>query len=205
MTNSNAPRPFDQADELAALYAVGALDADELEQAEQVLQSSETFAQQVSEYEAAVSAIPYSLPPLPLPANLKDRLFQRIAKEDSTAAAALVQLLEQSIAALKQQAASLSNWQPMPGTDSGEIAIWQADEARREVAFFARKPRGLFPHHAHASGEVVLVLEGDFMVEGQTYGVGDRIYATAMTHHQPSTEQGCLLLCISSMDDEILS
>lgn len=93
----------------------------------------------------------------------------------------------------------------MPKDIEAEFATWQVDEGEREVAFFVRKSSGgLFPNHAHASGETVLVLDGDFVVGSQVYGVGERVSSPGGTGHQPETQHGCLLFCVSSMDDNIL-
>ncbi|MEO0455207.1 MAG: cupin domain-containing protein [Cyanobacteria bacterium P01_A01_bin.114] len=226
MTDPTRPQPSedgqDDIEALAALYALSALDDEgaldkagaikeegSLEEAANITATTAGFAQQVSEYEATLASIPYSLPSIPMAADLKSRLFQRIADGSAVPtpdshSSELMELLERSIEALKQQSANLT-WAAMPGGSNAEIAIWQTDLRRREAAFFVRSTvGGVFPNHAHASGETVLVLDGDFVVDGQVYSVGDRISSMASTAHQPETHQGCLLLCISSIDDEIL-
>ena len=204
MTHPKKPNP-DTIDELAALCALDALDTDTQSQATQALAEVEGFAQQVREYEAAVAAIPYSVMPIPMLADVKNRLFQRLAQDSSSSTSTLIQLLEYSIEALKQQSSQLV-WVSMKGTNAIEIATWQRDKRRREVAFFIRTTEsGIFPNHIHATGETILVLEGDVIIDGQIYRVGDRIDSMANTKHQPATQNGCLLLCISSIDDEILT
>ncbi|MEM9905144.1 MAG: cupin domain-containing protein [Cyanobacteria bacterium P01_D01_bin.44] len=191
---------------LAAIQALGALNGNRDDHAE--MPTSVTFAQQVSNYESTLAAIPYSIPSVPIAADLKSRLFQRIAGESAHLevgphSAKLIELLKYSVEELKRQAATLA-WAPMAGANA-ELAIWQIDDLHREVAFFVRAAvGGTFPNHAHASGETVLVLDGDFVVEGNVYSVGDRISALGSTAHQPETQEGCLLFCISSIDDEIL-
>ncbi|NEP11541.1 MAG: anti-sigma factor [Symploca sp. SIO1A3] len=205
MRYSEKPLNPDTIDELAALCSLDALDAEAQSQADQAFAEVEGFAQQVREYEATVAAIPYSVIPIPMSADLKNRLFERIAEDSSSSTSKLIQLLEYSIEALKQQSSQLA-WVPMKGANGIEIATWQTDEDRRESASFVRKTeRGVFPNHVHATGEKVLVLEGDVIIDGQIYGVGDRIDSMANTTHQPATENGCLVLCITSMDDQILA
>ena len=205
MTHPEQPVDPNSTDDLAALYALDLLNADDQALVDQAMAEDAGFVQQVVEFQAAATTLAYSVPAMPMAGNLKARLFQRIAQEPDVPDSPLLELLKRSINELKQQAAEL-NWEQMMGTDAAEMAIWQTDEDRREVAFFVRKSMGgLFPNHAHAGGETVLVLEGDFVANGQIYGVGELANSMANTAHQPSTQVGCLLLCISSMDDEVLS
>ncbi|MBT9316472.1 cupin domain-containing protein [Leptothoe spongobia] len=198
-----SPEPSQHAD-AAALYALDALEADERGQFEQALLDSGELAQTVNEFEETAATLAYGAPSMPMAADLKDRLFQRISAEPVGPSSDLVQLLNLSIAELKQQAAEL-DWSSMPGNSGAEFATWQVDDDEREMAFFVRKADGgLFPNHAHASGETVLVLAGDFVVDSQVYGVGERVSSPGNTSHQPETRNGCLLFCVSSMDDDML-
>ena len=198
-----SPESYQNAD-AAALYALDALEADERSQFEQALLDSVELNQAVREFEETAATLAYGAPPVPMAADLKKRLFQRIAVESVGPSSDLVKLLALPIAELKQQAAGL-DWALMPGGSGAEIATWQLDEGEREVAFFVRKADGgIFPNHAHASGETVLVLDGDFVVGDQVYRTGEQVSSPGGTSHQPQTQTGCLLFCVSSMDDDIL-
>ncbi|ESA34552.1 cupin 2 conserved barrel domain protein [Leptolyngbya sp. Heron Island J] len=203
MTSSEPYKDSDPA-EMAVLYALDVLEADERSQFEQALLDSVELDQAVREFEETAADLAYGAPSVPMAANLKERLFQRIAVEPVGPSSNLVTLLELSIDELKQKASEL-DWALMPGNSGAEIATWQTDVSFREVAFFVRKAEGgLFPNHAHASGETVLVLEGDFVVGQQVHRTGERISSPGDTSHQPATLTGCLLFCVSSMDDDIL-
>ena len=145
------------------------------------------------------------MPCVQLGASVKDRLFQKIAQEVIAQDSELYELLKLSIEELTQKSEALT-WQPLAGsTADGQIAVLEVDEAHQQVAFFVKAARGgTFPLHAHDSGETVLVMSGDFVVDGLTYRAGDRLESPANSAHQPETEKGCLLLCISSLHDEIL-
>ncbi len=171
---------------------------------------TDTAVLSASELQTA-AVLSYGVSDVPLPAALKERLFERVASEAGSLASDLDQhselfaLLSQSLGLLKQQAA-LMQWQPMGSLDGFEMATWQLDEATDSIAFFVRaKTAGNFPLHRHAEGEAVLVLDGDFVVEGRSYGAGDRIDSPAGTSHAPTTSRGCLLLCVSSVHDELLT
>ncbi|NEQ49011.1 MAG: anti-sigma factor [Leptolyngbya sp. SIO3F4] len=188
----------------AALYALDALEVHDCEQFEQVLLDNGELNQAVHELQETAASLAYGAPAVPIATDLKERLFQRITEETVGPRSDLVTLLDLSINKLKQQANEL-DWVLMPGNSGAEVATWQVDDCDREVAFFVRKTNGgLFPNHAHASGETVLVLAGDFVVNAQVYGVGERVSSPGGTSHQPETQNGCLLFCVSSMDDDIL-
>ena len=190
--------------DMAAFYALDGLEADERARFEQALLDSVELGQAVREFEETAVILAYGAPPRPMATDLKDRLFQRIANQPIGASSDLLQLLGLPIADLRQKATEL-DWTLLPGKSGVEVATWQVDEDFREAAFFARKiGAGLFPNHYHASGETVLVLDGDFVVDGQVYYSGQQVSAPGKTSHQPESLTGCLLLCVSSMDDDIL-
>ena len=163
------------------------------------------LAAEMAEIQAAIASIPYSTSSAPLSPDLKTRLFERISESPSPFAQShLFELLKQSIDVLKKKSEGLE-WQSLPGMENGAMATYQVDDDAHSVAFFVRATTPeAFPNHHHAAGEEVLVLEGDFVVDEQTYGVGDRIFSRANTAHQPRTTQGCLLFCVSSVDDKML-
>jgi ChrR Cupin-like domain len=171
--------------------------------------------------DAIVSAIAYGAPLMPLPERLKSRLMERLrlpaltvdgtvdetvdetveSNAESSSKMPLEKLLEWSLEDLIAVAETIENWVPMPSPDKALRATWKTDPVNRQVAFFVRAPLpGALPTHYHATGETILVLQGDFISEGVRYQVGDRMYSAAGTTHQPTTT-GCLVLGVSSMDD----
>lgn len=204
-SNSDLPNHDATAEELAALYALGALETAERDQVRELIAQSPDFAQTVSDFSDTVADLPYALPCLPLGDSVKDRLFQKIAQDVIEEDSELYELLKLSIEELTQKSEALT-WQTLAGsTADGQMAVLEVDEARQQVAFFVKATRGgTFPLHAHDSGETVLVMSGDFVVDGLKYRAGDRLESPANSAHQPETENGCLLLCISSLHDEIL-
>ena len=149
-----------------------------------------------------IMVMSYSVPLVPLPASLKSRLMARLQLPELKTSPEFQQLLLLPIESLITIVNTIETWQPFPSPLGSTYAQWKVDASNRQVAFFLRVPTaGTLPSHRHASGEVVLVLEGDFVSNGITYQAGDRSISAAQTIHQPTT-QGCLVLCISSLDDE---
>lgn len=203
---TNQPHKQEPVDfaELAALSALDILTPEESDLVAMNYAEHPEFAQQRAEFEAVVGAIAYSSPTIPMCNKLKDRLFQRIADNITEQQSDLLALLKISLEELKQKTSDLS-WEPIPSMAHAAMATLEVDEAKRQVAFFVRAQAGeKFPNHWHAEGEEILVLEGDVVVAERIYRQGSRISSEANTSHQPSTINGCLVFCISSLDDKFL-
>ena len=159
------------------------------------------------------AAIAYSAPLMPLHDSLKLRLMERLGLPslpidltvdltvDLPVDSPLKALLDWSLADLIAAASKIKNWPSLASPEDATYGPWKIDKPTRQMAYFVRAPRaGALPTHHHATGEVVLVLEGDFTVEGVCYQAGDRLLSAADTIHQPTTT-GCLVLILSSLDD----
>jgi anti-sigma factor ChrR (cupin superfamily) len=96
-------------------------------------------------------------------------------------------------------------WEPTaaPGVKARTLHV---DPARRYVTMLIRmEPGASYPGHRHADIEECYVLEGDLRVGGERLGAGDYQRADARScHGVQSTEKGCLLLIVSSQEDEIV-
>lgn len=68
----------EERDELAALYAVGALDEKELVAFEQALKTDPTLGDLVAKYEAAATGMALSLPAQAAPGSLRDKVLQAV-------------------------------------------------------------------------------------------------------------------------------
>jgi anti-sigma factor ChrR (cupin superfamily) len=160
--------------DLAALYALDVLD-------EQALEST-------------TAALAYSATPVEMPANLKDRLFQKLElgtpPETVTPAAAF---------ALRSQDLK---WRPHP-TPGVEIAILHLDVAKRQRVGMLKATAGVcYPIHRHAGVEELFMIEGDLTIDNVVYGAGDYIRSNPGSVHAPTTETGCKFLFHTSMDDD---
>ena len=163
--------------------------------------------------ENITAAIAYSAPLIHLPGDLKARLMMRLGLPSLPAEltpdqtfnlivdTSLKELLDWSLADLITAASTIKKWRPLASPEDATYTPWKIHKPTRQMAYFVRSPRaGALPMHHHAIGEIVLVLEGDFIVEGRRYQAGDRLFSAANTTHQPTTT-GCLVLILSSLDD----
>jgi hypothetical protein len=206
VTNSSSPQDYSQ-DGSNPDTAAAALDILEEQAAfDRELADSAILQAELAEFQAAANDLAYGVRLEPLPPGLKSKLFARL---DRTTAkpANLLDLMNLSISELQQIAIDLPNWEPFPLPIGSEMVVWHVDEVSAELAYFLRiKTPGKLPQHWHATGESILVLEGNFIDEdGKVYEVGDRSFAAANTSHQPTTTMGCLILAITSSNDKILA
>lgn len=154
-----------------------------------------------------ITTMAYAVPLVPMPTRLKSRLMARLNLPEIPefiVSPELQRLFLTPVQALIEAANTIESWQAFPAPQGATYCEWKVDAANRQVAFFLKVPTaGTLLSHRHATGEAVLVLDGDFTADGVTYRSGDRSICSAGTMHQPTTH-GCLVLVISSLDDQVL-
>jgi ChrR Cupin-like domain len=160
VTNSSSPQDRAAAEALSIL--------EEQAEFERELAASAGLQTDLAAFQVAVGDLAYGVPLTPMPEGLKNRLFDRLDRVTAKPPD-LAELLAWPIEQLKQVATDLSNWQVFPQPLGSAWAIWQTDEVHEQLAFFLRIPgAGTLPHHWHATGESILVLEGNFIDDDGT-------------------------------------
>ena len=100
--------------------------------------------------------------------------------------------------------ASEGTWHEMAPGVSAKVLFYDP-VSRRSTALVRMAPGTRYPPHRHAEAEELYVLEGGWLYGGHELTVGDYHRAEAETeHHDTSSDEGCLLLVISSPQDEML-
>ncbi len=96
-------------------------------------------------------------------------------------------------------------WEPT-GIDGIEIRRLFVDRDRNQTTMMIRMAAGRsYPRHVHGGAEECLVLQGDLHVGDTVLHAGDyQRAAEGSLHGVQSTEQGCLLLIVSSLTDELV-
>lgn len=193
--------------ELAALYALDVLDEKERRLVEDYIAQFPECELELEELRNSVTAMPYSVPEVPMAADLKGRLFERIADE------AAIQNNHRSIdhpmiaidlPFFTMRAADIQ-WQPhrIPGV---AIAKLYEDPLNREIVCLLRAEPGVqYPRHRHALAEEIFMLEGDLVINEQIFGKGDYIRSAPGTIHDPHTPSGCMIFIRTSLDNEIMN
>lgn len=190
--------------ELAALYALGILE--EQEGLDLAARSAETpeLDEVIQAYQADFAALAYAAPAVPMPAGLKQRLFDSLEDVSVPPALKLPQDLLLATPMSVKRIADL-RWKPylVPGI---QVARLHVDKDKREVAYLMRAEAGVcLPAHRHAQVEEILILEGDLSIEQNAYGPGDYIRSLPGSLHSPQTVGGCLAFVRTSLDDQWLA
>jgi hypothetical protein len=75
--------------------------------------------------------------------------------------------------------------------------LWHSVRRGRHAFLIRIRPGAILPAHEHAGDEECMVLEGDMVVDGETFGPGDFHVAFADTRHAVVTSRGGCLCLIS--------
>lgn len=206
---------------LPGVLALGHLDADaEAALREHLADGCVACAQELHEARDAVAALDLTAPALEPPASARARLLAAIAPRGADPTPDPDD--DDGLRPWRRWSASGAR-EALPGlhTQHGDAHQgWEAssqpgvhvrplhvDEARRMVTMLVRMEAGSsYPPHRHAAAEECFVLEGDLRVGDEIeMSAGDYQQADAGSIHPvQSTEEGCLLLIVSSQDDELL-
>ncbi|HEY9601849.1 MAG TPA: cupin domain-containing protein [Allocoleopsis sp.] len=197
--------------ELAPLYALDLLDEQERRVVEEQIAECPDLANELAEFQAAVAAIPYSTPSVPMAADLQERLFQRIGQEmpsdepvieaPSPPTVPFELVMRSPFGWCLRQSQNIV-WQPHP-VPGVTIATLHVDPVKREITGLLRAEPGVrYPLHRHAAIEEMFMLEGDLAIAGEVYGAGDYIRSDPGSSHAPETNGGCMFFFRTSLDDE---
>jgi anti-sigma factor ChrR (cupin superfamily) len=216
------------ATELASLYALDALLAEEKEAFEKHVASCASCRDELRDFlevTGAVGHVTAEEEDARPSDSVRDNLLFRIGYTDTTQAPVSetepeVQVWKDWQAPSEDRAAEdgssaaegltvvragEENWQPT-GVDGITAKRLSVDAETGFVTMLARMAPGTsYPSHRHAGIEECFVLEGDLQVAGETLNAGDYQRADSSSiHGVQATTGGCTLLLRSSQHDELL-
>lgn len=201
------------------LYALGAMSPQERQEFEARLAAGEVDPEEISEYLLVVTEIAEELASvMPAPRRaVKDALMAAIAPdhghsdhkhsdhEHSTENSS--EHLSENSSAAKEQLfvfAHEGEWQEMIPGITIKILFHDAEHSRTTL-LVRLEPGAAYPSHRHNGIEECLVLEGDLHVDGTVLHKGDfTVSLDEKIHLDTHSEEGCVLLISSPMNDEIL-
>jgi len=189
--------------DLAALYALGALDREEARAFEEHLGGGcGACAAEVEGFADVCAEMALASPPRTPPTGARAQLLARLAAEsradsaDSTAAGALDLLVVR---------AGEGAW--VETSDPGvSVKLLFVDREHDTYTTLVRmSPGARVPAHRHRGAEQCLVLEGDLRTVANVLHAGDFNCAPAGSiHDELTTEQGALLLIVAPESYEVL-
>lgn len=186
--------------EMAVLYALGALDAEEARAFEEHLGGGcEACAAEVEGLADVCGALALAQPPRTPPTSAREKLLARVAGESraaSTAAGALDLLVVR---------AGEGAW--VETSDPGVFIkqLFVDHEHDTYTTLVRMSPGARVPAHRHRGVEQCLVLEGDLRSVANILVAGDFNCAPAGSiHDELTTERGALLLIVAPESYEVI-
>ena len=181
-------------EEQAALYAAGALPAEERKAFEDSLQQ-EDVAAELHSFQPVIAALASTIEEVTPPSHVLGKLMDRVEKSTAASKPAI-------------QGLTVSRWEDAQWQDIGvpgiERRILYVDRERRCQTFLLRAaPGAVLPRHPHPSVEECYMIEGDLITSGTTIGPGDYLRFEANVHHGHSRSiHGCVLLITGALDED---
>ena len=200
--------PTDETQEWAALYALDALDGEELQAFEEHLMEGCASCQaELDDFKSVVSQLRLGAKLAAPPSELRNQLMARVRTDDSTVKQEsqtdqISTRFERSGLAFVR--ANDNGWdEVVPGLWLKTLFV---DQIQSRVTALARMAPGCkYVPHRHTKAEELYVLEGTCYCGGELLHPGDYHRAEAGSiHYETSTEDGCLMFVIFSPDNEML-
>jgi len=198
----------EQMQELAALYALGALTQHEARAMEGYLAESRNgLAEELAAFETIAAHLALAAPEQSPPPRLRQDLLAAIAQETPPVVKKETPLPIASPQTLSQVFSLRANegeWQEI-GTGMLVKTLF-VDSSRGIMTSLVRMlPGAALPPHRHIGDEQFYVLEGDCNVQGAQLGPGDFHYAKVGSIHESTyTVDGTTFLLIAPAEYEIL-
>jgi anti-sigma factor ChrR (cupin superfamily) len=187
------PLDRDRLQELAALYASGALDRDEAALVDRLLSDAAFLKAEIAGFANVTASLAEgAVDHKPAP-DLRERLLKQIQPASPAAAGQKEFTFVRS---------SDGEWQglPVPGAFVKVLSIDSA--AGIAVVMGKLEPGTRYPGHRHINSECVYVLTGDLHIGAVRLEAGDFHRAAAGSVHDVNySEAGCTILSVISMED----
>ena len=179
----------DEAHDVAALYALGALDPDEVRRVElRLMQGDAALRAETGAFASVVERLGHAAPPVAPAPGLRARLL------DALRAASRLTIVR-------------ADEGPWDTTPAGTLAksLLRDPIGRRATTLVSMRGGSVYPSHRHRETEELYILEGSLDVHGHHLGRGDYCAALGGSVHQSAvTEHGCRFLVSASEEDELL-
>jgi anti-sigma factor ChrR (cupin superfamily) len=194
--------------EMAALYALGALTQQEARAMKDYLTETQNgLADDLATFETVAVNLAFAVPEQAPPPELRQNLLASIAQEPRSPANKELSLpitSSHQLSEIFSLRANEGDWQEIvPGMLTKTLFV---DQARGTVTSLVRMlPGTALPPHKHLGDEQFYVLEGDCIVHDARLGPGDFHRAAPGTVHESTyTVGGTTFLLIAPADYEIL-
>ena len=186
----------EQLQELASLYVLGALSADERKQFEARLRDEADVRELVLSLQRASNLMVLAAPQTPLPTALKQKVMDRVSARSK----------EQRLPGFKFIGAQdLGGWKELP-VRGAWVKLLSLEREKGYAVLMGKLEAGVkYPAHTHEGAEEIYMLTGDLHIGDRTLKPGDFHHADAGTSHGVNySVEGCTLLAVLPADHEIV-
>lgn len=192
--------------ELASLYALGALDAAEPRAFETELLVNPELRRLVGELQRTTDLMALASPQIPLPPSLREKVMERITPVKSSRKPIVPPVLA-AVAGLRfDEAAESRGWKPLPMP--GAFIKLLSHEKERGYAVLLGKldPGARYPAHVNAGPEDFYILTGDLVIGDRKLVAGDFHHADGGSQHvENHSVEGCTLLAVLTSEDPLVA
>jgi anti-sigma factor ChrR (cupin superfamily) len=191
-------RPEDDLNEQLTLHALGLLEGDEAAEVEDHLAQCAVCEAEMRELRETAASVALAASAVEPPAHLRSKILDRATPQvwkqwDSVAMAHMHVVRD-----------GQGEWQRVrEGVYAKQLYV---DRARDSATMLIRmEPGSKYVPHRHGGPEQCFVLQGDIREGDHVFRAGDfQCLAEGSVHDAQWTEEGCLLLIVSSLEDELL-
>ncbi len=190
--------------ELASLYALGALSPQEQQAFEAALSADPELRALARGLQAAAALVAAATPPVAMPAGLKEKVCRRI--EDVEAARTAGQASSAPPPGLHfTLAAAQSGWKPLP-VPGTFIKLLSLERERGYAVLLGKLEAGArYPAHRNAGPEDFYVLTGDLVIGDRQLVAGDFHHADDGSEHEENhSVGGCTLIAVLTTRDPLV-
>lgn len=196
----------EQQQELASLYALGALEGAEAHAFEAEMRGDAELHAMVAELQRASDLMDLASPQVPLPGSLREKVMTRIKAGDALPKP-VVPLPIAAFAGLRfDEAAQSRGWKPLP-IPGASIKLLSFEKERGYAVLLGKlEPGTRYPEHVNAGPEDFFILTGDLVVSGRKLLAGDFHHADGGSVHEENySVEGCTLLAVLTADDPLVA
>jgi anti-sigma factor ChrR (cupin superfamily) len=193
MTNDDTtPSP----EELAALYAAGALPPDEASAVESRVDAGDRqLAEEIASYDIVFVALAEGSEPAVPNSEIKERLLEQAAKARPNARRRRRDRLEDASTGFVLRRGESRKWVDLDIPGIQECLLYHDPLRKIETKLVRVAPGMTIPAHRHPGVEGCYLLEGDLHTYGKDLLAGDYMVAPRGSVHPDSyTKNGCLFL-----------
>jgi anti-sigma factor ChrR (cupin superfamily) len=191
--------------ELASLYALGALSPGEQESFEAELSANPDLQTLTCDLQSTIALAAAAIPAAAPPRGLKDKVFRRIeeieaAKATGRASAPLPLGLSFALAA------GQSGWKPLP-IPGAFIKLLSLERERGYAVLLGKlEPGARYPAHRNPGPEDFYILTGDLVIGDVKLSAGDFHHAEAGSQHEENySVGGCTLISVLTTSDPLVA